>query len=86
MRATPMTDLLLSATLEKDRHRDTVLVESRDGDCIGYHRSNGDCIGYHRLGLYALADEVRALRAELAAAKAGRVRKAVAQASAPESI
>jgi len=76
----------LSATLEKDRHRDTVLVESRDGDCIGYHRSNGDCIGYHRLGLYALADEVRALRAELAAAKAGRVRKAVAQASAPESI
>jgi len=61
----------LSATLEKDRHRDTVLVESRDGDCIGYHRSNGDCIGYHRLGLRVLADEVRALRAELAAA-AGR--------------
>jgi len=56
MSTTPMIDLLLSGTLAK--YGDVVAVEIRDGDHIDYHR----------VGLRALADEVRALRAELAAA------------------
>jgi len=56
MSTTPMIDLLLSGTLAK--YGDVVAVEIRDGDHIDYHR----------VGLRALADEVRELRAELAAA------------------